>query len=166
MREKHCELSIFMFTVTTVLLFGFFMLAARQVFAGNMYKIKDHQKEFQKQKEQNTEDRKPRRVIEREDLKHYEKQGRRDDEIRPDYQKYRGYSQRPYDQHRLYVNYDYKGHRYDYHGHWRSWDQWDRYARKHSHIYKHGEYYRQNAHLMFRFCEPDTGNCFYFSIGR
>jgi hypothetical protein len=63
------------------------------------------------------------------------------------------------------VNYDYKGHRYDYHGHWRSWEQWDRYAKKHPHIYKHGGYYRQNAHLMFKFCEPDTGSCFYFSIG-
>jgi hypothetical protein len=91
---------------------------------------------------------------------------RHGDKKRPDYQKYRGYSQRPYDPHRLYVNYDYRGHRYDYHGHWRSWNQWDRYARKHPYIYKHGRYYRQNAHLMFRFCEPDAGSCFYFSIGR
>jgi hypothetical protein len=31
---------------------------------------------------------------------------------------------------------------------------------------RHGHYYREHSHLMFRFCEPDTGNCFFFSIGR
>ena len=104
--------------------------------------------------------------------------GRRDYRERPDnprhpdykkhskYHKHRGYRERPYDKRRHYRHYDYKGHRYDYHGHWRSWEQWDRYARKHPHIYKHGRYYRENAHLMFRFCEPGTGNCFFFSIGR
>jgi hypothetical protein len=85
---------------------------------------------------------------------------------RSDYDKYRGYSERPYGKDRFYINYDYKGHRYDYHGHWRSWKQWDKYARKHPDIYEHGGYYRQNSHLMFRFCEPGTGSCFYFSIGR
>jgi hypothetical protein len=85
---------------------------------------------------------------------------------RPDYHKHRGYKERPYDKRRHYGRYDHKGHRYDYHGHWRSWEQWDKYARKHPHIYKHGRYYRENAHLMFRFCEPGTGNCFFFSIGR
>ncbi len=85
---------------------------------------------------------------------------------RPDYHEHRGYRKRPYDKRRHYGRYDYKGHRYDYHGHWRSWEQWDRYARKHPHIYKHGRYYRENAHLMFRFYEPGTGNCFFFSIGR
>jgi len=85
---------------------------------------------------------------------------------RQDYHEHRGYRKRPYDKHRHYGRYDYKGHRYDYHGHWRSWEQWDRYARKHPHIYKHGRYYRENAHLMFKFCEPGTGNCFFFSIGR
>ena len=85
---------------------------------------------------------------------------------RSDYYKYRGYSERPYSKDRFYINYDFKGHRYDYHGHWRSWKQWDKYARKHAYIYEHGGYYRQNSHLMFRFCEPGTDNCFYFSIGR
>ena len=85
---------------------------------------------------------------------------------RQDYHEHRGYRKRPYDKRRHYGRYDYKGHRYDYHGHWRSWEQWDRYARKHPHIYKHGRYYRENAHLMFRFYEPGTGNWFFFSIGR
>jgi hypothetical protein len=85
---------------------------------------------------------------------------------RSDYQNHRGYRVRPYDNRRHYEHQDYKGHRYDYHGHWRSWEQWDNYAKKHPDIYKHGTYYRENAHLMFRFCEPGTGNCFFFSIGR
>jgi len=85
---------------------------------------------------------------------------------RPDYQNHRGYRERPYDNRRHYEHYDHKGHRYDYHGHWGSWEQWDNYAKVHPNIYKHGTYYRENAHLMFRFCEPGTGNCFFFSIGR
>ena len=85
---------------------------------------------------------------------------------RPDYYRYRGYSERPYEKDRFYMNYDHRGHRYDYRGHWRSWKHWDRYAKKHPNIYKYGRYYRQNSHLMFRFCEPGTGSCFFFSIGR
>jgi len=92
--------------------------------------------------------------------------GRRDYKERPDYQNHRGYRERPYDNRRHYEHHDYKGHRYDYHGHWGSWEQWDKYAKTHPNIYKHGTYYRENAHLMFRFCEPGTGNCFFFSIGR
>ena len=142
---------IVIFTVTTVLLFGFFMLTTTQAFADNGYKGKD------KQKEKDKEYRKHREEMDREDHRDYNR--------RQDYNNYPGYRERPYDQDCYYVNYDYKRHRYDYHGHWRSWEQWDRYAKKHPHIYKHGGYYRQNAHLMFRFCEPGTGNCFYFTIG-
>jgi hypothetical protein len=148
------------FTVSTVLLFGFFMLTTTKAFADNGYKGKD------KQKEQDKEYHKQRREMNREDLKHYEKQDLRDYNSRQDYHKHRGYREHSYDQNRIYVNYDYKGHQYDYHGHWRSWEQFDRYAKKYPHIYKHGGYYRQNSYLMFRFCEPDTGSCFYFSIGR
>ncbi len=151
---------IFISTVTTVLLFGFFMLTTTPAFADNGYKGKD------KQKEQDKKYQKQRVEMNRTDLKHYEKQDRRDYNSRQDYHKHRRYRERPYDQNRIYVNYDYKRHRYDYHGHWRSWEQFDRYAKKHPQIYKHGGYYRQNSHLMFRFCEPDTGSCFYFSIGR
>jgi hypothetical protein len=85
---------------------------------------------------------------------------------RPDYHKYDGYRERPYNRGRHYGHYKHKGHLYDYRGHWRSWDQWDRYRRKHPDVYEHGHYYREKAHLMFRFCEPGTGNCFFFSIGR
>jgi hypothetical protein len=82
-----------------------------------------------------------------------------------DYAGHGGYREHPYDQ-RHYEGHGYKGHRYIYHGHWRSWDDWDRYAREHPHLYRHGGYYREGGHLMFRFCEPGTDNCFFFSIGR
>ena len=166
MREKYCKLSIFVFTVTTVLLLTFFMLTTTQAFADNGYKGKGKQKEWQNQKQQHKKYPKHPGEMRRENRKHYEEQGRRDYRKRPDYHNYRGYRERPYDKHRHYGHYDYKGHRYDYHGHWRSWEQWDRYTRKNPHIYKHGRYYREGGHLMFRFCEPGTGNCFFFSIGR
>jgi hypothetical protein len=167
MREKHCELSIFLFMVTTILVFGFFMLTTTQAFADNGYKGRnDKHKEWQKQKEQEKEYRKHREEMEREHRKHYKEQRRRDYKKHSDYRMHRGYRERPYDQHRHYGHHDYKGHRYDYQGHWRSWEQWDRYARKHPHIYKHGRYYREGGHLMFRFRDPGTGNSFFFSIGR
>lgn len=84
----------------------------------------------------------------------------------PDYRGYGGYRENPYDEHRNYRYHDYHGHRYTYRGHWRSWNQWDRYARRHPEIYRHGRYYREGGHLMFRFCDPLTGNCIFFSIGR
>jgi len=166
MREKYCKLSIFVFTVTTVLLLGFFMLKTTQAFADNGYKGKNKQQDWQKQKGQDKEYRKHPGEMKRERRKHYKEQGRRDYKKRSGYHAHSGYRDRPYDKRRHYGHYDYKRHRYDYHGHWRSWDQWNKYARKHPHIYKHGRYYRENAHLMFRFCEPGTGNCFFFSIGR
>ena len=166
MREKYCKLSIFVFMITTVLLLGFFMLTTTQAFADNGYKGKNKQKKWQKQRVQDKEYRKHPGEMKREGRKHYKEQSRRDYKKRSDYQEHRGYKIRPYDKRRHYGHYDRKGHRYDYHGHWRSWDQWNKYARKHPNIYKQGRYYRENAHLMFRFCEPGTGNCFFFSIGR
>lgn len=76
-----------------------------------------------------------------------------------------GYRERPYGQ-RHYDHYRYNGHSYIYHGHWRSWNDWDRYARARPDIYRDGRYYHDGEHLMFRFCGPGTGNCFFFSIGR
>ena len=102
----------------------------------------------------------------RNDKGHFDNTRRHNDNKRPDYQTHRGYREHPYDRNRSYGHYDYKGHQYDYHGHWRSWEQWDNYARKHPTLYKHGTYYHENTHLMFRFCDPGTGGCFFFSIGR
>lgn len=82
-----------------------------------------------------------------------------------DYRDYRGYRERPYDKHRHYERYKHRGREYHYRGHWRSWDEWDRYARERD-LYKHGRHYHEGGHLMFRFCDPDAGGCFFFSIGR
>jgi len=84
----------------------------------------------------------------------------------PNYHEHRGYREKPYDRGRHYGHYKQKGHRYEYQGHWRSWEQWDRYAKKHPDIYKQGHYYRESSHLMFRFCDPMSNACFFFSIGR
>jgi hypothetical protein len=84
-----------------------------------------------------------------------------------DYHKHSGYRERPYGKGRHYGHFVHKGHRYDYRGHWRSWDQWNRYAKEHPGINQHGSYYRdEEAHLMFRFRDPVTGGYFFFSIGR
>ena len=85
---------------------------------------------------------------------------------RPDYHSHTGYRERPYQKNRHYAHHDHRGHRYEYQGHWKSWKQWDSYAKAHPDIYKHGDYYRENAHLMFRFRDPVTGGYFFFSIGR
>lgn len=102
----------------------------------------------------------------RDHQKRPDKHGHGDHGRRPDYHNHHGYKERPYGQRRHYDRHHHNGHRYEYHGHWRSWKQWERYRKKHPHFYKQGHYYREDAHLMFRFCEPATGNCFFFSIGR
>lgn len=175
MREKHSYLFLLFFAVTTVLLLGLFGTTSSLAFGDEGYKGKVKHPKLQRQKEYNKEYSKNRGKMHQEDRKHYQEQvrgpsrdthDRRDYNKRPDYHKHSGYGERPYDKRRQYGHNDYKGHRYNYQGHWRSWDQWDRYARKHPEIYKHGGYYRENEHLMFRFCDPVTGNCLFFSIGR
>jgi hypothetical protein len=164
MREKHFTFSIFVITVTIAFLLGFFMLTTKQAIAANGYKGNYKHKEWQK--ERGKEYQKHQQEMERGNRKHYKGMSHRSYDKRSDYPRHRGYRERPYDHRRHYGQYNFKGHRYDYHGHWRSWDQWDRYRKKHPHIYKHGRYYRENAHLMFRFCEPGLSNCFFFSIGK
>lgn len=83
-----------------------------------------------------------------------------------DYAGHHGYREHPYDRHRHYERYDHRGHGYAYRGHWRSWNDWNDYARGHPRLREHGGYYREDGHLMFRYCEPDSGSCFFFSIGR
>lgn len=66
-----------------------------------------------------------------------------------------------------YKNHYDNGRRHSYKGHYRSWDDWNRYSRRNPYMQKHGTYYYENnVHLMFKFCDPDTGGCFFFSIGR
>jgi len=83
-----------------------------------------------------------------------------------DYRDHHGYHERPYDNRRHYRNHDYRGQRYDYQGHWRSWYDFDRYTQRYPHLRQRGHYYHDGAHLMFRSCPPDTDTCFFFSIGR
>lgn len=82
------------------------------------------------------------------------------------YSGHHGYRETPYDKHRHYDRYDRRGHDYEYRGHWRSWNDWDHYRRSSPHRFRYGRYYWEGEHLMFRFCDPDNGNCFFFSIGR
>lgn len=97
----------------------------------------------------------------------YDTHGRDNNRTPHDFHKHNGYRERPYGKKRHYGHHVHKGHRYDYRGHWRSWDQWNRYAKEHPAIYKRGSYYRdEEAHLMFRFLDPVTGGYFFFSIGR
>ena len=84
----------------------------------------------------------------------------------PDYRHHTGYSAAPFEKNRHYDHQDYKGHRYAYQGHWKSWKQWNSYAKEHPDIRKTGGYYREDAHLMFRFRDPVTGSYLFFSIGR
>lgn len=81
------------------------------------------------------------------------------------YEGQRGYRMHPYDTQRHYEHHEHQGHKYDYKGHWRSWRDWDDYYRGHPELHKEGHYYREQGHLMFRFCDPGTGGCFFFSIG-
>jgi hypothetical protein len=83
-----------------------------------------------------------------------------------DYRKHPGYREAPRGKGRHYGHYTYRKHRYDYRGHWDSWKRWELYAKAHPEFLRYGHYYRENSHLMFRFCEPGTGTCFFFSIGR
>ena len=189
MRKKHTSLSIPFFTIATVLLSVVFMLSSSQAFADDRYKGKGKIIERQRQQEYDNEYQKNHVTMRREDPKPYEEQAkesrkfrneqereswnrslysynRRDYNRRSDYYKDSGYRDRPYDKYRHYTHQDYKGHRYYYQGHWRSWDQWNKYARSHPDIYRYGRHYREYGHLMFRFCDPGTGSCFFFSIGR
>jgi hypothetical protein len=100
------------------------------------------------------------------DMKRHDSYRHSDQRKRTDYHKHYGYRERPYQKNRRYEHHRHRGHRYAYQGHWRSWKQWDRYAKAHPGMYKHGSYYREDAHLMFRFRDPVSGSFFFFSIGR
>lgn len=83
-----------------------------------------------------------------------------------DFDRHPGHRGRPYDPHRHYERHEHGGRPYAYRGHWRSWGEWDGYYRRHPRLHGHGHYYHDDGHLMFRYCDPDSGGCFFFSIGR
>ena len=79
---------------------------------------------------------------------------------------YKKHQRRNYNHHsRNYKYHNYSDRRYNYKGHYGSWNQWDSYRRQHPDVVRHGSYYREGGHLMFRFSDPG-GNHFFFSIGR
>ncbi len=92
--------------------------------------------------------------------------GERRHEYGHDYRGHHGYRNRPYERNRHYRRDGHRQHRYDYHGHWRSWGDFEHYMRRNPHLRRHGHYYHDGVHLMFRTCPPDTGMCIFFSIGR
>jgi len=97
---------------------------------------------------------------------HQDTRGQQDYRRQHDYRGQHGYRPRPYNQRRHYDHYRHDDRRYNYRGHWRSWKSWEAYRRQHHDRFRHGHYYRQDGHLMFRFCDPQGGSCFFFSIGR
>ena len=160
MKEKHRKIPILVLAVTTVLLFGFFMLTASQAFADQGHKGNgQQQKEWQHQQ--------PQKERQQQQQQHNNPPPAHRDynNQHANYDRYPGYRPHPYNRGLHYGQYKYKGHQYDYHGHWRSWDQWHRYASENPDIERHGTYYRENSHLMFRYCDPGSGACFFFSIG-
>jgi hypothetical protein len=76
-----------------------------------------------------------------------------------------GYRRHPHDRYHGYPHV-YRDHEYHYEGHWRSWDDWEKYRSRYRQRFDHGRYYRDDGHLFFRFCDPGSGSCFFFSIGR
>ena len=138
--------------------------------SGKNPKVKPGFRQDDRHHEKGTDDRRPDRFKERRDDRDYSRgpDDRRPDRFkeRRDYHQYRGYRERPYDRNRHYDRHTHRDKRYDYNGHWRSWDEWNRYAKRHPDVYKHGHYYREDAHLMFRFCDPGSSACFFFSIGK
>jgi hypothetical protein len=128
-----------------------------------MEQEREHSKRYE---ERERESRKHKEEIRREESKHREEMRPEERKYHRDFSQYSGYRERPYDKHRHYGEYVHNGRRYDYQGHWRSWKEWDRYAKKHTDVYRNGKYYREGAHLMFRLCEPGTANCVFFSIGK
>ncbi len=125
--------------------------------------VRNKPQQYQKSQRNEREgsDHRGYRDDERRDAVRHDDHGRRHD-----YRGYRGYSEHPYQKHRRYEHYVHEGHRYGYRGHWGSWNQWHRYAKGHPEIYRHGGYYRDGGHLMFRFLDPVSGGFFFFSIGR
>jgi hypothetical protein len=123
-------------------------------------------------------DRQQQHQLHREEKEYHAHRGDHDDNKRhdayrhreykrhPGYHKHPGYSEAPYQKNLHYGHYVHRGHWYEYQGHWKSWKQWDRYVKEHPDIPRHGHYYREDAHLMFRFRDPETGGYFFFSIGR
>lgn len=157
--KKSCILSVMVMVIFCFTGIGF----ADNWKKGSDQRGRNNQQQYQKShpKEKQAYDRRGYREENRRDAVRHDDHDRRND-----YGKFRGYSEHPYQAQRRYQHYVHKGHQFGYQGHWGSWAQWHRYANAHPGIYKHGDYYRDGGHLMFRFLDPVSGGYFFFSIGR
>lgn len=76
-----------------------------------------------------------------------------------------GYRNQRFGRHDEHPHY-WRHHRYRYDGHWNSWRAWNAYRRHHPDWFHGGRYVREDGHLFFRFCDPLSGGCYFFSLGR
>lgn len=138
-------------------------------FSGNKWKDasgKGHQDKSEYHDHHQDGNEQPMHHGHQDDMAHHDTYRNGDHDHHQDFHKYHGYREHPYQKKRHYAHYKHRGHQYAYQGHWNSWKQWDRYAKAHPKVYGHGTYYREDAHLMFRFRDPVSGGLFFFSIGR
>jgi hypothetical protein len=147
---------------TTILLFSLLgsLVMAAPSYADDHYRGHQDSREHQDYRAQ--QDHRGRQDYRR----HQDNRRDRDYRRHQDYRGQHGYRPRPYYEHRHYDRYRHGDRDYAYRGHWRSWNSWETYRREHRERFRHGHYYRQDGHLMFRFCDPQGGSCFFFSIGR
>jgi len=60
----------------------------------------------------------------------------------------------------------YDGKPYFFGKHFTSWSEWSRYLIAHPDMTRYGKYFYDGTQMMFRFCDPNTNQCFFFIIDR
>jgi len=60
----------------------------------------------------------------------------------------------------------YEGRTYFFGKHFTSWTIWSRYLIAHPNMTRYGKYFYDGTQMMFRFCDPDSKQCFFFIIDR
>ena len=60
----------------------------------------------------------------------------------------------------------YDGKPYYFGKHFTSWSEWSRYLVAHPNMTRYGKYFYDGTQMMFRFCDPDSRQCFFFIIDR
>jgi len=77
---------------------------------------------------------------------------------------YNPYYQPNIDDERAVRQYD--GKPYFFGKHFYSWPEWSRYLIAHPNMTRYGKYFYDGTQMMFRFCDPDSRQCFFFIIDR
>ena len=60
----------------------------------------------------------------------------------------------------------YEGKTYFFGKHFTSWAKWSRYLIARPNMTRYGKYFYDGTQMMFRFCDPDSNQCFFFIIDR